>query len=303
MKGSGAAAEPRPEEEILARIQALDLRIQRRIELARLNLERGTLDRSAVASDVRGFGANVEALEAAVRRLAPPDREAVAAKVRALALDPANLRLAAEGAFAPPAAQSASRAHRVGQAKTMAPPSDLCTHATLVVMGGVYVGDTSTATNDGQASCRASMLSPDVWFRHVAASSGQVAVDTLGSSCDTVLSVHWSCPGTVANQLECNDHIQGLQSGVSFWADPGQQYLIRLAGVDGAVGAYQLSVGNPGTISAEVTRTDTGDPVSGDIVVWSVAGANLGYGFLSTGQYAIDWLPTGTYHLTTSAYP
>jgi protocatechuate 3,4-dioxygenase beta subunit len=303
MAGSGAAAEPRSEEEILARIQALDRRIQQRIELARLNFERGTLDRSTVASDVRRFGANVEALEAAVRGLAPSDREAVAAKVHALSLELSNLRLAAEGTFAPSATRRASRAHRVGQAKTMAPPNDLCTHATLVVMGGVYVGDSTTATNDGQAGCGASMLSPDVWFRYVAASSGQVAVDTLGSSYDTVLSVHTACPGTVANQLECNDDIQGLQSGVSFWADAGQQYLIRLAGMNGAVGAYQLSVGTPATISGEVTRTDTGEPVEGDVGVWSVAGASLGYGFISNGQYVVDWLPSGTYYLTTIAYP
>ncbi|HQN95326.1 MAG TPA: carboxypeptidase-like regulatory domain-containing protein [Thermoanaerobaculales bacterium] len=303
MTETGAAAEPRSEEEILARIQALDLRIQRRIELARLNLERGALDCSAVASDARRFSANVEALEAAVRGLAPSDREVVAAKVHALALEVSNLRLAAEGTFAPPARQRASRAHRVGHAKTMAPPNDLCTHADLAAMGGVYVGDSSAATNDGQASCGASMLSPDVWFRYVAAASGQVAVDTLGSSYDTVLSVHTACPGTFANQLECNDDIQGLQSGVSFWADAGQQYLIRLAGMNGAIGAYQLSVGNPATISGEVTRTDAGDPVYGDVGVWSVAGASLGFGYISAGQYAVDWLPSGTYYLTTIAYP
>ncbi len=57
-------AEPRSEEAILARVQALDLPARRRVELARLQRERGTLDPAIVASEVRRFSANPAALEA-----------------------------------------------------------------------------------------------------------------------------------------------------------------------------------------------------------------------------------------------
>ena len=298
---AGAAAEQPIAAEVLARIQALDARIQHRIELARLNHERGRLKRPVIDDEVLLFTADVEALEAALRGLPDAERGELAPKVRALAMEVWNLRLAADGVFSPIPVKVPGRAYHIGFTESLAPINDDCADATPVTLGGVYIGDTSSATNDGQASCGASLFSADVWFRYFAGSTGWVAVDTLGSSFDTVLSVHEECPGTIANEMECNDDIQGLQSGVSFYAYAGHGYVIRVAGMDGATGAYRLAISTPAMISGEVTVAGSGQLVNGIVQVWSASGLNLGAADIDSGQYTVGWLPSGTYFLSTSA--
>jgi len=221
--GPCAGADSHLPEEVLARVQALDRIVQERLELVRLNLESGTLNRERAAGDLERLEANLAALGDAVRGLPPGERERLGAKLHALSLQLENLRLASLGTTPSLPGHRERRALRVGGGPDGAAQNDACAQALIVEVGETYEGDSSTATNDGQASCGASLLSPDVWFRYVPATAGQVAVDTLGSSYDTVLSVHSACPGTVANELECNDDIQGLQSGVSFAVVAGYQ--------------------------------------------------------------------------------
>ncbi len=166
------------------------------------------------------------------------------------------------------------------------------------------VGDTSEATNDGQATCGSSLLSADVWFKYVAGDYGYVSADTFGSAYDTVLSVHTACPGTRANEIRCNDDAFGLQSAVSFYTSTGDEYWIRVSGFHEAAGTFLLHVGPGGGISGKVTATATGDPLPGGRVE-----ARNAYGYYegsattgASGEYTIAGLEAGSYFLTTEDF-
>lgn len=159
-------------------------------------------------------------------------------------------------------------------AAPVGPANNACANATVVpAAGGALSGTTVGSTNDGSASCGTSATSPDVWFVWTAPSAGTMTVNTCGSAFDTVLSLHTACPGTAGNQLlptACNDDAaagQGpcggtnvLQSFLSAAVTGGTSYRIRLAGYNGATGAYTLNVGF-------VPSTPANDECAGAIVV------------------------------------
>jgi len=124
-----------------------------------------------------------------------------------------------------------------------APSNDACFNATSIPAGGQgsnASGGTTGATTDGSTNCTTS--SADVWFRIVAPCTRTVSLNTQFSNFDTVLSVHTGCPGTAANQVACNDDVVSgtLWSSLSFTANGGQNYYVRLAGYQGAFGSYNL---------------------------------------------------------------
>ena len=116
------------------------------------------------------------------------------------------------------------------------------------VGGGTFLGSTTGATPDGTSSCGNSNSSPDVWYKHTAGLTGQLKLDTCGSAFDTVLSVHAAgCPGTSATQLAgaCNDDCGqspcgGPASCLEVPMVVGTEYLIRVAGKNGASGDFTL---------------------------------------------------------------
>ncbi len=120
---------------------------------------------------------------------------------------------------------------------------DDCLNALPIALGETATGDTSSATSDGDAPCAESSTSPDVWYRYDALADCPVQVSACGSSYDTVLSVHSGCPGTSTNSLVCNDDACAqTRSRVTFLATTGNSYFIRVAGWQGAVGAYELQI-------------------------------------------------------------
>ncbi len=129
------------------------------------------------------------------------------------------------------------------------PANDDCPNATAYSAGTTIGGCMGGATNDGEATCGASGTSGDVWFHLVAPSSGLLRINTCGSAFDTVLSVHTGCPGTIANQVACDDDsavgpcVGTLQSAVDVGVVAGSSYYIRLAAFAGGVGSgiYSLS--------------------------------------------------------------
>jgi hypothetical protein len=123
-------------------------------------------------------------------------------------------------------------------------------------------GDTTDASNDGQAGCGSSWSSPDVWFRFTAPFDGLFFATTNGSGFDTVLSTHEGCPGTLANQIDCNDDSYGLWSSIPIQAVAGEQVLIRLAGAGGATGGYQLTLGTDAAIGGRITAAGGGVPIA-----------------------------------------
>ncbi|UCF34642.1 MAG: hypothetical protein JSV78_04920, partial [Phycisphaerales bacterium] len=124
------------------------------------------------------------------------------------------------------------------------PFNDDCSDA-MSVENGSYYGTTSSATNDGSASCGDSSSTPDVWYVYIAEANGTLTVDTCDSSFDTVLSIHNFCPGTSANEIACEDDTCGQQSEVSISVTVGTAYVIRVSGWNGSVGEFVLNVNGP----------------------------------------------------------
>ncbi len=171
----------------------------------------------------------------------------------------------------------------------------------LEVGDGIYFGDTSTATPDGEG-CYAGAR--DVWFAYSSPATVEVVADTFGSGFDTVLSVHTGCPGTWDNQIACNDDTFGAQSAVAFEAQAGARYFIRVAGCcgdSGAFGPLTLNVGPGGVISGTATDAVTGGPVASVEVVATTADDFYAGSALTgpQGDYAISGLVAGTYHVYT----
>jgi C1A family cysteine protease len=141
---------------------------------------------------------------------------------------------------------------------TVIPVEDHCADAALACTNIRYYGSTVGANTDGSSSCEVG-TSPDVWFYYQPNGSGFLTVALCGSSFDTVLSLHSGCPGTVANQLACNDNYCGLQSRLQHFVMHHGHYWIRVAGQNGAAGDFQLLLSGPAcTYSAECN--DNGIP-------------------------------------------
>jgi len=112
-----------------------------------------------------------------------------------------------------------------------------------IALPSTHTGCTSGATNDGDASCGSSNSSPDVWYTFTAPETGKVSVDTIGSTLDTVLSIH--AAGTPNTSLVCNDDIIPSierDSRVTMNVTQGQSYLVRVAGFSGNSGEYTLHI-------------------------------------------------------------
>ncbi len=137
------------------------------------------------------------------------------------------------------------------------PPHDDCDNSLTLGLGST-VGTFNCATNDGDASCALTTTSADVWYTFTAPCAGVLTVDSCGThdtggtdtGSDLVLSLHSDCPGSIANEIACNDDwTMGTASSVCSGTDLGfpgdaaltlvmtdaQEVLIRVSHPDGAV--------------------------------------------------------------------
>jgi hypothetical protein len=126
----------------------------------------------------------------------------------------------------------------------LAQSNNSCSNATFLPIGGTITGATSLlTTTDGSSTCGGSR---DVWAFVNVECTGNLTVFTCPAPFDTIISVHTGCPGTDANQIACNDDsgycgtAYPLASAVTIPVTPGTYY-IRLAGFNGASGAYTLN--------------------------------------------------------------
>ncbi len=88
-------------------------------------------------------------------------------------------------------------------------------------------------------------LGASVWWTWTAPAAGTVLVDTLGSTLDTVLSVHTgSTPATLTLVSENDDGGTGNTSLLSFKATAGTVYRLRAGGYNGGTGAIRLQIGS-----------------------------------------------------------
>ncbi|MEE4273255.1 MAG: carboxypeptidase-like regulatory domain-containing protein [Thermoanaerobaculales bacterium] len=294
------------EEEVAARLVEVGLAIDRQIELAQANDERGTLDPGVLQRQADAAARELRSLERRINALPETAREELLTKLRAIEGQAANLARTAELGSAPP--RRSGHSERVAHLERrfnglrQAPANDDCENAFSVGIG-TYAGETNDATNDGEAQCGASLSSPDVWYRFVAPDDGWLIAETTYSMFDTVLSVHSECPGTMANQIVCDDDSVGLAARVRFHVWQSEEYLVRVSGSNGASGIYQLAFSYGGAIEGTVTDTQAGAPVS--TYVWAydgdghtVAGAPTD----AAGFYSVDGLGTGDYFVATDNY-
>jgi len=125
------------------------------------------------------------------------------------------------------------------------PPNDECSSAIEVFEDIVYDGSTIGALGDTGCSCGYYFDFYDVWHKFTPAQSKDYLLSLCGSDFDTTLSVYDPCAlydpcdGT---ELACNDDSCEKQSELSISLTEGQEYLIRIAGYDGAMGNYSLDI-------------------------------------------------------------
>ncbi len=147
------------------------------------------------------------------------------------------------------------------------PDNDNCENAQEVCVGGPqFTGTLLGASNDGSADCGGAFGTLDVWYSYTAAFDQDLTVTTCGSNdlggvdrgIDSVLSLHTGCPGTVDNEVACNDDLhvcdgaQGVlrDSFVTITLAAGQTIKIR---------ASQFVEDSPGNFVLNVTPTMTND--------------------------------------------
>lgn len=257
-------------------------------------------DRSRDLSELR---VRLDLLELRIHALPDEEGRPLRAKVRSLARRLDNLELARKGGAPLPEHRVVSTGEAVtdrpGITSLVAAASNLCT-AAPVIGNGTFTGTTVGATNDGTATCGSSSFSPDVWFRYVAPADGPVSMDTFGSGYDTVLSLHTGCPGS-GFELRCNDDVFGLQSAISFTAQAGVSYWVRVSGFAGATGPFELHVGSGGAVSGTVTEAGSGTPVTaGEVSVVFPGGFVLqSVPLAADGSYAVGGLTAGLYQVRT----
>ncbi len=142
--------------------------------------------------------------------------------------------------------------------------NDGCADAIAIAGHGVTPYTTVGATTDGLAgpAClffSVSQIYNDVWYCWTASASGIVSIDVCGSSFDTKLAVYADCtpcadPSTI---IACNDDSCALHSKVTFIAEAGHGYTIR-------VGGYAATGSGTGNITiasgalAEITNPANG---------------------------------------------
>ena len=122
------------------------------------------------------------------------------------------------------------------------PTNDACS-SPKVVNPGTTAFKTCAATTDGPTDDGPFLndedTGADLWFSYVSPINRRVALDTCGSSFDTVLQVfaQSSCPVSNTQAINANDDTTGCVGGIAgrgsrvyFMAQPGQPYLIRVGG-------------------------------------------------------------------------
>lgn len=176
----------------------------------------------------------------------------------------------------------ASGTFRIRVSATGSPPvNDDLASPTLVTIGspaarGSTVCATPSAPRTIPTPCNGLANSPDVWFKSTPECSGPVTITTCGSGqtvLETVLSVYNGAPGRLS-QLDCNRGGCGRQSVVRFNGNAGVPYHIRVAGMGGKAGDFQLNIASAAAVPAN-DLCDSAQPIGlGTVPFNTTCGAN-----------------------------
>jgi len=131
-------------------------------------------------------------------------------------------------------------------------PNDDCVDAQVITSDGIYPFSTINTTTDGPmdspgGSC--TDVNQDVWFRYIASCDGDVTATTcFGTDFDSAMNVYEGCfcDSNMGPLLACSDDKcgpMGEKASVTFAAQTGECYLIRVGGAQMAEGEGILVVG------------------------------------------------------------
>ena len=198
--------------------------------------------------------------------------------------------------------------------QTNAPPANdnFASAASLTGSSAIASGTNVNATKEiGEPNHGGDAGGKSVWWNWTAPSSGNVVIDTNGSSFDTLLGVY---TGSAVNALttiasDNNSGSNGLTSKVSFAATAGVVYRIAVDGVAGAAGTIALNLvltapgtgGTPVTIASwnfDATPYPTPIPASSgngsiSLAGWGGTFTNFGGASGATGDNALALVGTG----------
>ena len=146
-----------------------------------------------------------------------------------------------------------------------------------------------------------------VWYRWTAPADGRATLNTCGSGFDTLLGVYTGASVDALTSVVGNDDACGLQSSVAFDTSEGETYRIAVDGLQGATGAFTLSlrlgptnddfaqavelVGDEGTSSGttEGASTEPGEPYYlGNSVWYSWTAPSTGPATIETCESSLD---------------
>ena len=119
------------------------------------------------------------------------------------------------------------------------PPNDDCNNAIEVFEDVTYDGDNIGALGGTGCSCGYYFDFYDVWHTFTPTQSKDYLISLCGSDFDTTLSLYDVCMGM---ELACNDDSCEKQSELGLSLTAGQTCLIRVAGYDGDMGIYSLTI-------------------------------------------------------------
>jgi hypothetical protein len=155
-------------------------------------------------------------------------------------------------------AAAGQQTYSLGSTRTDVPAvaGDLCADPVAISLGttvGTFNGTTVQATTEpGVTVSCAGTPRPDVWYSYTSIGSGQLTLDTCGSTTDTVLSVYSACPPS-GTELACDDDATASQcnlpngtvvraSYLTLDVNAGQTVLIRVQMFGASPGAYRLNL-------------------------------------------------------------
>jgi hypothetical protein len=153
----------------------------------------------------------------------------------------------------PPKTKQKSTKTRTLRSPAVAPANDNCASAIPITSCPfTNTQDTTDATDEvGEPESTCTTQGNSVWYSYTSSGpyGASVTVNTCASAVDTAIMV-WRVNGGACDfgtfvPVACNDDFacgDGLQSSVTFVAEPGQTYKIQVGGFDGETGTLVVNV-------------------------------------------------------------
>ncbi|MCP3917953.1 MAG: hypothetical protein GY711_20595 [bacterium] len=152
--------------------------------------------------------------------------------------------------------------------------NDDCSGASTLPLGATNY-DTSAATLSPEVWSCALGGGPDLWYSFSAPNTAIYTVETCGSSYDTALMVFDGSCGAL-NELACNDDSCAVQSSISFPANAGDNFFVRVGGWNGSAGTGMITASEVIPATIRNVAHYRFDETSGSVCLDSSPNANHG---------------------------